>query len=576
MHRIIEGYLATFCEDNFISSKLEESSKFERFVNYCVLRSVVAEEFDIENITTDSVDAGIDGLCFLIDGEVATTFDEAEALLKRPKNTMSVDIFFIQAKTCESYERGEILKFGDGVKDFIQDHPLLPHGDILKEQKRIFDLVLNNISKIKTGRPNAYLKYVCTSTNDIAAEIEATKESIINSIKTEGYFGEVHFDYVGLEGLIKMWEKSRNSISAIIPVKAYSPYPEMEGISEAYLAVVPLKKYVETVLMGPDGRMQPHIFEENVRAFLGKQNPVNKQIFESLQKPSSQAKFGILNNGITIISPDVRVQNDRISVSNYQIVNGCQTSTVLYENYALLKDKGTITVKIVEATDLDVISEVVRATNSQSKVEETQFLSYEAIVRRIEKYFESTEDIQNKETKLYFERRNGQFRNAGIAKRRIFTIQETFRAVGAMFLKNPEMAYRYPTKMIGQNYDKLVNSKNKEIIYYTAALALYRFKLLASNGRIDSKYNIYKWHILMILVYVGNKGKKISTIQNKKIEPFCNKLIALCSQPDEDCLALFKEATDVIEAVGFKSSRDEIRTATYTQSIISYCEKNYR
>lgn len=576
MHRIIEGYLSTFCEDNFISSTMEESAKFERFVNYCVLRSVITEEFDVENITTDSVDAGIDGICFLIDGEIATTYDEAEDLIKRPKQSISVDIFFIQAKSSDSYERGEILKFGDGVKDFIQDRPLLPHGDVLTEQKRIFNLVLDNVSKIKTGRPNAYLKYVCTSTNDVAAEIEATRKSIVNGVKNDGYFGEVTFDYVGLEGLIKMWEKSRNSISAVIPVNSYSSYPEMEGISEAYLAVVPLKRFVETVLMGPDGRMQPHIFEENVRAFLGKQNPVNKQILESLQKPASQAKFGILNNGITIISPDVRVQNNRISVNNYQIVNGCQTSTVLHENYSLLKEKATITVKIIEASDMDVIAEVVRATNSQSKVEETQFLSYEAVVRRIEKYFEATEDTPCKETKLYFERRNGQFRNAEIAKRRIFTIQETFRAVGAMFLKSPEMAYRYPTKMITQNYDKLVNPKNKEIVYYTAALALYRFKLLTSNARIDSKYNIYKWHVLMILVYVGNKGKKISSIQNKKIESFCNRMIALCSQPDEECLALFKEATDVIEAVGFKSSRDEIRSAAYTQSILDYCEKNYR
>ena len=56
--------------------------------------------------------------------------------------------------------------------------------------------------------------------------------------------------------------------------------------------------------------------------------------------------------------------------------------------------------------------------------------------------------------------------------------------------------------------------KNKEIVYYTAALALYRFKLLTSNGRIDSKYSIYKWYVLMILGFVAN-DKPMPSIQHK-------------------------------------------------------------
>lgn len=141
-----------------------------------------------------------------------------------------------------------------------------------------------------------------------------------------------------------------------------------------------------------------------------------------------------MNNGITIISPDVRVQNDKISMENFQIVNGCQTSNVLFENYELLLPESTLTVKIIEATDPDVIADVVRATNSQSKVDETQFLSFTKLVRQLERYFAATEDIAGEETKLYFERRSGQYKDAGAPKRRVFSITETCRAVGAMFL----------------------------------------------------------------------------------------------------------------------------------------------
>ena len=43
----------------------------------------------------------------------------------------------------------------------------------------------------------------------------------------------------------------------------------MDGITEAYLAIVPLKAFVENVLMDSDHKLRMHIFEENVRAFLG-------------------------------------------------------------------------------------------------------------------------------------------------------------------------------------------------------------------------------------------------------------------------------------------------------------------
>lgn len=570
MHKIISNYLKTFCEETFVDLSLGEDKRFELFSNYCVIKSFYPEEIDASTITSDEDDSGIDGICFIIDGEIATTIAEAENILKRPKRNMPVDIYFIQSKTSDSYDRGEILKFGDGVCDFVSDAPQLPQGDFIKQQKAVFDLLVDNVSKITNGRPNAYLKYVCTSNNPVATEIEATRTNIIQNVNATGFFNHVDFDFIGLQQIIQLWDKTRHTISAVMQTKKLSPYPEMPGVTEAYLAIVPLKDFVENVLMDSDRKLRVHIFEENVRAFLGRKNPVNKQIYDTLADSEAQKKFAILNNGITIISPDVRVQNDKVSMENYQIVNGCQTSNVLFENYSLLLPDSTLTVKVIEATDADVIADVVRATNSQSKVDETQFLSFTKFLRQLERYFAITEDIPGEETKLYFERRSGQYKDTGVPKRRIFSITETCRAVGAMFLRKPELAYRYPTKMILDLYDKLINEKNKEIVYYTAALALYRFKLLASNGRIDSKYSIYKWYVLMILGFVAN-DKPMPSIQNKKVEAFCKTIIKVCSQSDDECIALFNKATAVLDAVGLKESRDDIRSQAYTQSILRYC-----
>lgn len=576
MHRIIQSYVKTFCEENGISKQAKEDKQFEYVANYCIIRSFYPEDFDPELITTDDADdAGIDGICFLIDGELVTTFNEAQDIFNRPKRNISVTIYLMQAKTSESFDKGEILKFGQGTVDLVTEHSELPQSDFIKDQKEILNLIIDNVPKLLNGRPDVCLRYITNSNNPIAAEIEATRKTIIRDIENTGFFNSVEFCYIGLNDLIKLWDKSQNSINALFEVRQSSPYPSMPGVTEAYIAIVPLREYVDKVLSDSDGRLRLHIFEENVRAFLGESNPVNKQIQETLKVLEKQERFAILNNGITIIAPEVKIQNEKISIDNYRIVNGCQTSNVLFENRDLIKANAMITVRVIEATDLDVIADVVRATNSQSKVEEAQFISYESIVRRIERYFLVTEDKPGEEVKLYFERRIGQYRNTSTPKVRIFSITDTCRAVGAMFLQVPDMAFRYPTKMITNYYDKLLNDKNKEIVYYTAALALYRWKLLTAHGKIDSKYTIHKWHILSILPYAA-WNKTMPSMANKKIEAFCKNIIGTCSKSDDECLALFKKATDVIDALGGQKTRDEIRSQAYTQSILKYCNEHFR
>lgn len=161
MHKIVANCLKTFCDETFVDPKLGEDKHFELFSNYCVIKSFYGEEIDAEAITSGEDDSGIDGICFIIDGEIATTVDEAITILRRPKRNFPVDIYFIQSKTSDSYDRGEILKFGDGVCDFVSD---TPQGDFIKQQKLIFDLLVENVSKITNGRANVYLKYVVLAT----------------------------------------------------------------------------------------------------------------------------------------------------------------------------------------------------------------------------------------------------------------------------------------------------------------------------------------------------------------------------------------------------------------------------
>lgn len=573
MNRIINGYLKAFCEEKSISESLDESKQFECFVNYCIVHEFIGDDFDVWDITSQEDDQGIDGIIILIDGELATSVDEANSLLSRNKRNMPVDIYFIQSKTSEKYDRGEILKFGDGVVDFTKEHPSLPQGDFIRSQKSIFDLLFDHLIKISDGKPNIYLKYVCTSDNKIATEIDATKANIISNLNKTHLFNKVDFEYIGLNKLSNLWIKSQNTLNASLSTMSILSFPNMKDIVQAYLIIVSAKKYVENLLMDEDKKKYGNIYDENVRAFLGEDNPVNAEIKATLINPDSQNRFAILNNGITIISPEVKNMGTTISLSDYQIVNGCQTSNMLFENYDILDDNTFITVRIIQADNNDIISEIVKATNSQTKVENTQFLAFVSLFRKLEQYFNSLED-SNEEIKLYLERRLNQYKGLGIQQNRIFKTRDVCRAVESMYFDRPDAAGRNPTKMIADDIEKLTDDNNREIAYYAATLALYKINLLVRKGKILNHYTIYRWHILMIIKYIVCAGELPSITNKKSSEKYSKKLIEILVKNEEECTRIFNSAIKIIEEVGIED-RDVVRTPAYTKRIADCCRLKF-
>jgi hypothetical protein len=205
--------------------------------------------------------------------------------------------------------------------------------------------------------------------------------------------------------------------------------------------------------------------------------------------------FPVLNNGITIVSPDVRLQGNTLHLTNFQIVNGCQTSNVLFENRDHLNDV-MVNVKVVETKNEDVFSELVRATNNQTKIEGAQFLSLRPINKRVEQYFNTYEHYEGR---LYFERRDRQYVGQDIPVIRIFSLHNAMKCVAAMYCNRPDLASRYPKTMYAELADTIFADSTKEIVFYAACLTLYRFNLLVSNSAIPQNLKRFKWHILPLV-----------------------------------------------------------------------------
>jgi hypothetical protein len=60
---------------------------------------------------------------------------------------------------------------------------------------------------------------------------------------------------------------------------------------------------------------------------------------------------------------------------DFQVVNGCQTSHVLYDNKTLLTDAVSIPFRLIATQDEAVIEAIIRATNRQTEVRNDQFFA---------------------------------------------------------------------------------------------------------------------------------------------------------------------------------------------------------
>ena len=138
----------------------------------------------------------------------------------------------------------------------------------------------------------------------------------------------------------------------------------MTGVEQAFLGVIPASEFLQLVT-DEDGELNRALFYDNVRDFQGT-NSVNLEIGETLSDPNRKEEFVLLNNGVTIVAQDPcsRLVIDSRS-PDYQIVNGCQTSHIVYKNRDNLENV-TIPIKLIATGDRDLTNRVIKATNRQT------------------------------------------------------------------------------------------------------------------------------------------------------------------------------------------------------------------
>src|SRR6202011_4258275 len=137
--------------------------------------------------------------------------------------------------------RGDILKLGDAVVDFFREKKELPHGEVLTNASEIFSVVLKNVNKVADGKPTCRLFYATAGKWTEATELLGTLASIEFNLNQTGFFSNVKALPLDRDALLTLWSKSRQNVEAKVSVAQYFPFPQIEGVNEAYLELIPAR-----------------------------------------------------------------------------------------------------------------------------------------------------------------------------------------------------------------------------------------------------------------------------------------------------------------------------------------------
>lgn len=113
-----------------------------------------------------------------------------------------------------------------------------------------------------------------------------------------------------------------NATLRVIPAKSFQ---EKGGFGEAFVTTL-----TGTQLRELYSNYGDSLFDRNVRLFLGaRKGGVNAGIRDTIDSQNDRPNFWAYNNGVTFVCDSYHVVDNILTLNNFSIVNGCQTTVTI-------------------------------------------------------------------------------------------------------------------------------------------------------------------------------------------------------------------------------------------------------
>lgn len=291
--------------------------------------------------------------------------------------------------------------------------------------------------------------YVCSNKLPPVETAQKKFESALRPFR----FVEIH--YLDQEELVnKLLERKYHRVDGQLTFIDKQYFERSDGGVKGLVATVAATDLVKLVSDPADpSKINEDAFNDNVRVYQSK-NRINQRILETALSEAN-FEFWYLNNGITVVCEECTYQpntrSPRVSLADFQIVNGGQTTHALFSAYQQEPsklDNVLILLRICETKRSNPIADKIsETTNSQTPVTTRDLHANDRIQRKLEEEFRSMG--------YAYERKANQFPEEPKSKR--LNNELLAQLCLAFYLDMPSEAKNSKTLVFGDKYDAIFN-----------------------------------------------------------------------------------------------------------------------
>ena len=345
--------------------------------------------------------------------------------------------------------------------------------------------------------PRCYFYFVTTGQWTDAPEPRARIADGKLQLEQLNIFSSVHLAPIDADVLKADRRLLDRSVVKTIEFGKNAAFPTIAGVHEAYIGLLPGDEFMKLVSTD-EGDLNRELFYDNVRDFQG-HNPVNREIGTTISDDQHRNTFPLLNNGITIIAGDMRRTGDVFQIQDFQIVNGCQTTHILFQHKEFVGPDIFIPVKIVATQDSQVVNEVIKATNRQTEVLPEALESLTPFHKELEDFYLTRETTRASAERIYYERRSKQYVLDNVHPTNVVTLARQIQSFIGMFLDDPHSHPRYYGELLKAYEGRIFALHHRPEPYYASGVALLTVEKWFNQDSFSRELRPYKYHLLMLL-----------------------------------------------------------------------------
>lgn len=408
------------------------------------------------------------------------------------QNDNEATVYILSFKNTNTFQSNAIIQMRNGL-DWIFAKPKSDINTLANQRFRDRIIDYRDVqAQLGPSNLHVVVAFVTNGNSSNISDEFRQEEKAIRDQYDNGTFSKFELQIWGsdeLLAILKAQEKHDRRIDADIRLRYDTNNPSLikyhaDGL-KGLVCTASALEIANIVNADPSG----HVFDSNIRRFLGTRGAVNTDIMKTCTSPDDGYLFWFMNNGITVVcdSFDPVTDPDRphVKVKNMQIVNGCQTATTLAlaQKDGLLNPNVWVLLRVYEAGTALPVDKIVLTTNNQNKIDSRDLRANDQSQIDVERGFLLY--------KFYYERKPHQYdKTPSISPYRILANDIVAQSYLAIVLKTPSDARRRKYKVWGDMYDRIFGGQIIE--QYVTAVQCYRItsEWLTSSGATNITHDL--------------------------------------------------------------------------------------